>query len=88
MNQEEMSKPSSTFLFFIFWSFFLSVTSSFAQQQSSEQTPKSESGTESLQKATQNPVASLISVPLQNNSNFGIGPYDRRFANFRYATNW
>lgn len=33
--------------------------------------------TESLQKATQNPVASLISVPLQNNSNFGIGPYER-----------
>ena len=33
--------------------------------------------TEDLQKATQNPVASLISVPLQNNSNFGIGPFDR-----------
>jgi hypothetical protein len=33
--------------------------------------------TESLQKATQNPVANLISVPLQNNTNFGIGPYDR-----------
>jgi hypothetical protein len=31
----------------------------------------------SLQKATQNPVASLISVPLQNNTNFGIGPFDR-----------
>src|SRR5277367_5377311 len=33
--------------------------------------------TAALAKATQNPVASLISVPLQNNSNFGIGPYDR-----------
>ena len=33
--------------------------------------------TEALQKATQNPVASLISVPVQNNTNFGIGPYDR-----------
>lgn len=33
--------------------------------------------TENLQKATQNPVASMISVPFQNNSNFGIGPYDR-----------
>jgi hypothetical protein len=32
---------------------------------------------ESLQKATQNPVASLISVPLQNNTNFDIGPLDR-----------
>ena len=30
-----------------------------------------------LAKATQNPVASLISVPLQNNSNFNIGPYNR-----------
>jgi len=30
-----------------------------------------------LQKAVQNPVANLISVPVQNNSNFGIGPYDR-----------
>jgi hypothetical protein len=30
-----------------------------------------------LAKAVQNPVASLISVPVQNSSNFGIGPYDR-----------
>jgi hypothetical protein len=30
-----------------------------------------------LQKATQNPVASLISVPIQNNNNFNIGPFDR-----------
>lgn len=30
-----------------------------------------------LQKATQNPVANLISVPVQNNSNFGISPNDR-----------
>lgn len=33
--------------------------------------------TEALQKATQNPVASLISVPLQDNSNFGIGSANR-----------
>jgi len=33
--------------------------------------------TEALAKATQNPVASLISVPFQNNSNFGVGPYNR-----------
>ena len=30
-----------------------------------------------MQKATQNPVASLISVPVQNNSNFNTGPFDR-----------
>src|SRR5450631_3395839 len=34
-------------------------------------------GTEALQKATQNPVASLISVPVQNNSNFGVDPGNR-----------
>ena len=33
--------------------------------------------TEALAKATQNPVASLISVPFQNNTNFAIGQYDR-----------
>jgi len=33
--------------------------------------------TDALAKATQNPVASLISVPLQNNSNFSVGRYDR-----------
>jgi hypothetical protein len=31
-------------------------------------------GTEAPQKATQNPVASLISVPVQNNNNFGVNP--------------
>ncbi len=33
--------------------------------------------TEQLQKAVQNPVANLISAPLQNSANFGVGPYDR-----------
>jgi hypothetical protein len=43
------------------------------------QTGQAQAGasTEELQKATQNPVASLISVPFQNNNNFNIGPYDR-----------
>src|SRR6266568_7746860 len=31
-------------------------------------------GSQNLQKATQNPVSSLISVPVQNNNNFDIGP--------------
>ena len=35
-----------------------------------------ESETE-LAKKTQNPVADLISIPLQNNTNFGIGPNNR-----------
>ncbi len=46
--------------------------------QPSEHSPQSSSGgTQDLQKATQNPVSSLISVPVQNNSNFGIGPFNR-----------
>ena len=52
-----------------------------AGANSGKQQPKVEepeantnAGTEALQKATQNPVASLISVPVQNNSNFGINP--------------
>jgi hypothetical protein len=34
-------------------------------------------GAEKLLKDTQNPVASLISVPVQNNANFNLGPADR-----------
>jgi hypothetical protein len=47
-----------------------------AKEQPEEQEPeaKTTSGTEALQKATQNPVASLISVPVQNNTNFGVNP--------------
>jgi hypothetical protein len=39
--------------------------------------PSEEEQAEALQKATQNPVANLISVPVQNNSNFNYGPYNR-----------
>ena len=33
-------------------------------------------GTQDLAKASQNPVANMISLPLQNNTNFGVGPGD------------
>lgn len=36
-----------------------------------------EADTQNLAKAAQNPIASLISVPIQNNFNFGVGPYDQ-----------
>jgi len=36
-----------------------------------------EDRTASLAKAAQNPIANLISFPLQNNTAFGIGPYER-----------
>ncbi len=32
---------------------------------------------EELAKKTQNPVADLISVPFQNNTDFGVGPHNR-----------
>ncbi len=48
-----------------------------AQQAATKPAADDDGGTNALQKATQNPVASLISVPVQNNDNFGIGPYNR-----------
>ncbi len=42
-----------------------------------EATPAAAANSDELRKAAQNPVASLISVPLQENLNFGIGPADR-----------
>jgi hypothetical protein len=49
-----------------------------AQQQKQEaQKPDATASAGDLAKATQNPVASLISVPLQNVTDFNIGPFDR-----------
>jgi hypothetical protein len=48
-----------------------------ASDQTPAAAPDEEAQAEALQKATQNPVANLISVPLQNNTNFGYGPYNR-----------
>jgi hypothetical protein len=45
-----------------------------AKPEAEEPEANTTAGTEALQKATQNPVASLISVPIQNNNNFGIDP--------------
>ena len=70
----------------LLWTFqflFLNV-SLFAQDKADSTTqaksaaaPSEEEQAAALQKATQNPVANLISVPLQNNTNFSIGPYNR-----------
>jgi hypothetical protein len=48
-----------------------------ADAKTEVQKPDSNATAGELAKAVQNPVASLISVPIQNNSNFGVGPYDR-----------
>ena len=46
-------------------------------QVGTEETPAAATNTDALRNAAQNPVASLISVPLQENFNFGVGPADR-----------
>src|SRR5271155_4552144 len=45
-----------------------------AKPQAEEAEAGSAAAAEALQKATQNPVASLISVPVQDNANFGVEP--------------
>jgi hypothetical protein len=45
-----------------------------AQPKVEEPEAATSAATGALQKATQNPVASLISVPVQNNTNFGVNP--------------
>src|SRR6266566_240366 len=42
-----------------------------------EETPAAATNADALRKAAQNPVASLISVPVQDNFNFNISPGDR-----------
>src|ERR1700741_2666563 len=56
------------------------LTFAFFKANAAESSSEQESKTEELAKETQNPVANLISVPFQNNFNFGIGPND--------ATQW
>jgi hypothetical protein len=46
-------------------------------QVATEETPSAASNADELRKEAQNPIASLISVPFQENFNFGIGPADR-----------
>jgi opacity protein-like surface antigen len=42
-----------------------------------EKYPETEEGHENLAKDAQNPIADLISVPFQNNTNFNVGPFNR-----------
>jgi len=51
-----------------------------AESTTEVNTAKSETAadnTEALAKAAQNPIANMISLPVQNNTNFGIGPHNR-----------
>jgi hypothetical protein len=46
-------------------------------QVATQETPAAATNADELRKQVQNPVASLISVPLQNNMNLGVGPDGR-----------
>ncbi len=46
-------------------------------QLATEQTPAAATNSDALRKAAQNPIASLISVPVQNNNNFSMEPDNR-----------
>ena len=53
------------------------ATAATADQPQQTANLSEESQAEALQKAVQNPFASLIRVPLQNNTNMSYGPYNR-----------
>ena len=57
--------------------FDVCVCSASGQTQQASATPTAGASTENLQKQTQNPVASLISVPFQNSTDFNIGSFAR-----------
>jgi hypothetical protein len=66
--------------------FLLSTVPLFAQdtpigpegtQVATQETPAAATNSDALRNAAQNPVASLVSVPIQENFNFGNGPADR-----------
>src|SRR5260370_11782304 len=57
--------------------FFLAIPVVAQDTTASGPQSASETGDARLQKDVQNPVASLILVPLQNNTNFDSGPFNR-----------
>src|SRR5580704_3627840 len=65
--------------FLVVSALLLKTVPSFAQDKPPDNAdkPAAADNTEALRKAAQNPVASLISVPIQENLNFNIGPADR-----------
>jgi hypothetical protein len=48
---------------------FASSTALVAQESGADQ--------EALAQEAANPIANLVSLPMQNNTDFGLGPYDR-----------
>jgi len=54
--------------------FFVVILLTFALCSTYAAESDNDAKTEELAKESQNPIANLISVPFQNNFNFGIGP--------------
>src|SRR5262249_17359055 len=81
MKNESMKAPWITPVSWLFCAVLVSVAlnAGNAAEPTSDQ-EQEDKKTEELAKETQNPVANLISVPFQNNFNFGVGPND--------ATQW
>jgi len=67
----EQSNSFTNVKFFLGIVHFLIGLSAFAQEE-----PKAGASAQELADKLANPVASLISVPLQNNLTYGIGPYN------------
>ena len=55
-----------------------------------EETPAAATNTDPLRNAAQNPAASVISVPIQSNLNFNVGPADRtqNVLNIQFLLQW
>jgi len=74
----EESHQAFRFVDNTFWtSLSWNTDSSRAEPQETQAGPQTRSSTEDLQKQTQNPVANLISVPFQSNTDFNAGPFAR-----------
>jgi len=67
----EQSNSFTNVKFFLSVVYFLIAISAFAQEE-----PKAGASAQELADKLANPVASLISVPLQNNLTYGIGTYN------------
>ena len=48
-----------------------------AEETSQDESTNSAASVAELARKAQNPIANLISLPFQNNTNFGVGPLDR-----------
>lgn len=61
------------------------ASASAAGQGQTKPAESDEAQNAALAKAAQNPVANLISFPLQDNTAFGIGPYKRTPKRIKYS---